>query len=405
MTDIDPKIKAFLDNIALQNSESSTTIKSYLTDFDVFVNSQMQMTVTDLIAKLKSGTATSDPKEEQPYRVLAMYSKFLQPKFLNGEIGARTFRLKVGWARTLLEVNFIPISSAAFKQQVKMPKPEDPETSPVDKNILSKIMIGSDDITLSTYEMWLGSMGWRATESLTIQNQHFEGLNMKTLKFEDSPSFINVSGKNAKTKKGKRRRLTGEMKAQLEQYLAHKYRPRVIKRRGGNGKWTSTTFAPTPEPTDYVFLTLNQRKVVMSKKFAKNAYKKMSERFRDMMDRMGVGMEESGKRHKITLHTFRRFCFTTCTRIVDEQYAKYHIGRRVHEYDKRTPEQINEDFELVEAALTFLDVSKIETINKELRGKLVGEEKMMETMKDLQRQFNELKNGGGVDTNRQAPTT
>jgi hypothetical protein len=387
----DALIMKFKDTLASQNEESASTVGSYLQDFEAFVSSELKMTVSRLIANLKAGNIIIQPsedvptsKEEQPYFVMAQYAKYLKRvRFDTGKNGARTMRLKISWARTLLESNFIPISKVIFKLQVKSPKPEDPELSPVDRNQVCQVIAACDDIRLATFCMWMAAMGWRPLESLTVQNQNFEDLDLKTLKFEDNPTFVNVRGKSAKTKKGKRRQLTAELRSQIERYLAWKYRPRVISHLDrSTDKWMKKSITPLAKPTDYVFAPYHDVKAEPGRKFFKNTYSQVADRFALLMDRLEIGREESGKRHAMTLHSFRRFCYTTCTRAVDEQYAKYHVGRRVHEYDKRTDDQKIEDFAKVEPYLTFLDTSGLESMGKDIQAKLREKDDYYKRMMD-----------------------
>jgi hypothetical protein len=47
-----------------------------------------------------------------------------------------TLNYKISWARTLLEVNFIPISKALFKALVKSPRSSQPDTSQYRRRLL-----------------------------------------------------------------------------------------------------------------------------------------------------------------------------------------------------------------------------------------------------------------------------
>jgi hypothetical protein len=53
----------------------------------------------------------------------------------------RTINYKISWARTLLEINFIPISKAFFKALVKSPKSNEPDTSPIEKKTIVSILM------------------------------------------------------------------------------------------------------------------------------------------------------------------------------------------------------------------------------------------------------------------------
>jgi hypothetical protein len=75
----------------------------------------------------------------------------------------------------------------------------------------------------------------------------------------------------------------------------------------------------------------------------------------------------------------RRFVYTQCKRVVDEGYAKYHTGRKIHEYDKATPDEIAEDFARVEPYLTFFDTSAVEQRQESL------EKEQLKTRADVAR--------------------
>jgi hypothetical protein len=94
-----------------------------------------------------------------------------------------------------------------------------------------------------------------------------------------------------------------------------------------------------------------------------NHYGVTSKKLRRTIDRLGIKLEgENGESYRrvVTLHTMSRFVYTQCKRIVDEGYGKYHKGRKTHEYDKATPDEIAEDFAGVESYLTFFDTSAVE---------------------------------------------
>jgi hypothetical protein len=119
----DTCIQKFLEGLATQNQGSADTVGYYLQDFEAFcrIKSIDQVNpAADIVKKLKQGTLNDNPKEEQPYEVLSQYASWLKKSRLDtGDNNARTVKYKIGWARTLLEVSFIPISRAIFRQQVE----------------------------------------------------------------------------------------------------------------------------------------------------------------------------------------------------------------------------------------------------------------------------------------------
>lgn len=377
-------VAKYLDIIRNQNKRSAETIEYYLSDLEVFCASVLETTdkanpVCEVINKLKSGTWNESPKEEQPYDVLSRYAKWLVAvKLETAANNERTINYKISWARALLEVNFIPISRVLFKALVKSPKPNEPDISPIEKKNIVSILTAISDIRLRSYVMYLASAGWRATESLTMTIGNLETFDINTLKFTDAP-FINASGKYAKTKKGKRRQLTNEMARQIEKLLAWNYRTRRIHRKI-NGKWVNRKVTPTPKITDPLFAPYHLEvseyyKQAQNSKISKedslaNLYGAISKKFRQTTDRLGIkweGEDGNGNRRAVTLHTMRRFVYTQCKKVVDESYAKYHTGRKTHEYDKATPDEIAEDFTTVEPYLTFFDTSAVEQRQESLK--------------------------------------
>jgi hypothetical protein len=223
---------------------------------------------------------------------------------------------------------------------------------------------------------------------MTIGN--LENFDINTLKFTGTP-FINASGKHAKTKKGKHRQLTNEMARQIEKLLTWNYRPRRIHHKM-NSKWVNRKVTPTPKITDPLFAPYHSEvseyyKQAQNSKVSKedsliNLYGAISKKFRQTTDRLGIkweGENGNGNRRVVTLHTMRRFVYTQCKRVVDESYAKYHTGRKTHEYDKATPDEIAEDFGSVEPYLTFFDTSAVEQRQESL------EKEQLKTRADVAR--------------------
>jgi integrase len=250
--------------------------------------------------------------------------------------------------------------------QVKSPKVE-AETSPIAKKTIQTIITALDDIRLQSYTMFLASGGWRATERLSLRLSNFETLDIKTCKFTGTP-FVSARGKMAKTKKGKRRQLTSEMARQIEKLLAYTYRQRTINRKV-DGKWQKIKVKPVPKSDNMMFAPYHSDAEIRVKRKGDsmfNLYMSAAKQFRATTDRLGIEYEDSGKRRKVTLHTFRRFVFTQCDRAVGLEYARYHTGRKTHEYNKRIDEEIAEDFATVEPNLTFLDTTAMEEKQKNI---------------------------------------
>jgi hypothetical protein len=82
---LDETLRKFCDNLAVQNEGSARTVQYYLQDLEAFSTSDFHMSPTELIKRLKEGTATEDPKEEQPYVVLQRHAAWLKKTRLESD--------------------------------------------------------------------------------------------------------------------------------------------------------------------------------------------------------------------------------------------------------------------------------------------------------------------------------
>lgn len=396
---VDSAIQRYLDIIATKNKNSASTVSYFLQDFQTFCEKDLGAAdkanpVAEVIVKLKAGRWNASPREEQPYDVMGRYARWLVTNRLEtGDNNARSVSNKISWARKLLEINFIPISKTAFRALVMSPRPEDPDISPVKKETIRSIILALPDPRMQTYALFLASAGWRATESLTLTIGNLENFDIKTLKFTGTP-FINASGKYAKTKRGKRRQLTAEMGRQIEKLLAFNYRKRRIHYKLPNGKYVNRHVTLTPKLSDPLFAPYHSEvsdyhKLAQTNKIDKNEalnnlYGATSKKFRHTTDRLGIKWEDDSKRRAVTLHSMRRFVYTQCKRTVNEGYAKYHIGRKTHEYDKSTEEEVAADFSRVEPILTFMDTAAVEAKQQSLEKEIIEIRKRLDKLPRLE---------------------
>jgi hypothetical protein len=130
----------------------------------------------------------------------------------------------------------------------------------------------------------------------------------------------------------------------------------------------------TPKPTDPLFAPyhsevsehIKKPQTASKEDTLNNLYGATSKKFRQTTDRLGIKWEDDKSRRAVTLHTLRRFVFTQCKRAIDIEYAKYHTGRKTHEYNKATEEEIATDFARVEPILTFMDTTAVEARQKKI---------------------------------------
>ena len=77
------------------------------------------------------------------------------------------------------------------------------------------------------------------------------------------------------------------------------------------------------------------------------------------------------KRRKITLHSFRRFVYTTISDQVGKNYAEHWLGHATSEYHVKKEDQKRDlYFTKCMKYLTFLDFEQLETTGKNIELKL-----------------------------------
>lgn len=86
---VDTTIQKFCDNIAVQNERSAQTVCYFLQDLETFSTGVLQISPTELIKRLKEGTATDEPKEEQPHTILQRYAASVPTSGDTGAIAGR----------------------------------------------------------------------------------------------------------------------------------------------------------------------------------------------------------------------------------------------------------------------------------------------------------------------------
>lgn len=143
-------------------------------------------------------------------------------------MSAKTLGFKVKAVRHFLEINDVVIIAAKFRGRVKIPRVIRREHDALTKDDIVTILNACEDKRLKSYLMFLTGTGFRAVEALSITNADVD--------LSKSPVTIRLQGENTKTKADRHTYLTAEMSKQLKVWLHYKYRERVIKSKGPDGK-------------------------------------------------------------------------------------------------------------------------------------------------------------------------
>jgi integrase len=309
-------------------------------------------------------TALKDKKLDV-YSILQKYAGELNDHFYQtGKNTAKTINYKVKYAKRLLEYHDVDITQSKFRIKVKIPRSVDPELTPLDKEMIRKILNACDDIRLKTFMLWLASSGWRAKESLALKLGNFN--------FDTHPITVSIHGKHAKTRKSRHTWPTEEFAKELHDYLNWKYRPRRINayRRGSKGEYVTKLVIPQRRPNDYVFLIYHDDEMKEHPRKLEYAYNQLNERFNAVIKRLQIGKEIDSRRSKVTFHSFRRFVYTQLDSLGLGQFAEFYIGHKVSEYWNKPETEKIATFKKAEPYLMYHDVASLEARGADVAAKM-----------------------------------
>jgi integrase len=269
--------------------------------------------------------------------------------------------------RNYLEYFDVEISGKKFRTKVGMPRVIRQDKEPLTKKDIQTILNAAHSIKLKTYLLFLAATGCRASEALSIR---LCDINFDT---GSNPATLFIRGEFTKTGVSRTILLTDELVNQLQLWIKYKYRMRVIDRhdkieREGEKKYRKYT----PE--------VNKEALIFSMQYNADAsisglYTDLLLMFERTLKRLGgkfAQYEYSKKRMKITFHSFRRFVKSTVSNLGYEPYSElYFMGHNsVSTYYRIDEEERIKIFRKIEPALTYLDMSFMETKHADTESRL-----------------------------------
>jgi len=363
----------FLEQLGNVNTGSARTVSVHLADFEQFVRTEYRKGLDSLLEELRLGKLD----------LYELFSKFvtyeMREKVQKSFISTKTLNQRVKHIKHFLEANDVTINQTKFKMKIKLPKEIKREKEGITKDQVREILAACDDIRLKTYVMFLASSGWRASEALSMQLQDID--------FDRNPVRVNLRGENAKTRTDRHTYLTQETVTQLKSWLDFKYRERTIKqyydKNTGKIVYKVLHLKPVKRPDDYVFMPYHDELETT----VEYAYKNLSRRFGELLDRMNVKFRRDSKRREVSLHSFRHFVYTTIDGLGQNQFAEYFIGHSNSTYWRKPESEKIATFLKIEPYLTFMDVAALEAKGADMETKT---EQVMAENLSLKQQVDEL---------------
>jgi integrase len=363
----------FLEQLGNVNKGTARTISIHLAAFEQFVKREYRHNedLDSLVEQLMSGNID----------LYDLFSKFVmhevKERVHQNLLSTRTLNQRVKHIKHFLEANDVTINHTKFRMKIKLPKEIKRENEGITKDQIREILAACDDIRLKTYVMFLASTGWRASEALSVQLQDID--------FDRTPVRVNLRGENAKTRTDRHTYLTQEMATQLKSWLDFKYRERTIKRQyyhKNTGKivYKVLHLKPVRRLNDYVFMPYHHDDELETT--VEYAYKNLSRRFGELLDRMNVKFRHDGKRREVSLHSFRHFVYTTIDGLGQNQFAEYFIGHANSTYWRKPESEKIATFLKIEPYLTFMDYVQLQAKGADMETKLEQNEDQLRAMRE-----------------------
>ncbi len=333
------KVTDFLNSVGRNSDKTKQAYFSALSRFQKFLDKRGQgYRLENIIEKIVKNKVD----------FYSLFDNFISYLLERGKLSPNTISLYVAGVRSYLEYYDIDINTRKFKRRVRLPKHIREDEEPIDASDIRKILLSCHNRRVKAYLLVLGSSGLRANEATALR--------LSDVDFSVSPTRIHI--RDSKTKVARHVYISSEATKFLTEWLDWKYRQRRTKQR-----------TPVRSPDDSVFSKANFSKNQAS---PKGLYFKINEEFHNVLKTVEMDDRKEGMlRRKITLHSFRRFVYTTICNTVDQAFAEDFLGHSGSSYHTMK-ERLRNEIYVTKCMkwLTFLDFSGLEKTGKDIESKL-----------------------------------
>jgi integrase len=331
-------VMKFLDSRCADSKDTRKTYLTGLIHLHNFVNPKN--TIETILGLIKTGQMD----------VYDLLESFISDRRKKASI--RTTRLNVAVLKSYLDYHDIDIIPAKFKRKVKVPKLHKAKEEPIDSSDIRKILLACNNRRLKTYDLVLASGGMRAVEGLAIR--------LKDIDFSTSPTKIHIRAEYAKTRVARDIYISDEATKYLQDLINWKYR----NDRPGS-------------KDDLVF-------GVGRSEDPRGLYSELSVEFIRTLDIAGFSeRKDDSSRHKITLHSFRRFVDSTITTEAGQDFAEWFLGHADNSYFSKKEHELRQIYKTkCMKHLTFLDYTTLEATGKSIEAKISEKEKEIQGLED-----------------------
>lgn len=370
----------YVNNVKSMSNSTAQVYKNQLDDFAKFVHKTYKCNIDNLVYKILNSGNRNEVKKLNPYDVLSLYAAYL-----TGAVAPITTKQRIMTAKNFFEYCDIEVSVRKFKLKVKLPKSVQKDKKALTKGDIIDILNACSNIRLKTYVILLAATGMRASEAISVR--------ICDLDLDSDPPRLYLRGEYTKTRSDRTVLLTQEAANQLRNWLEYKFRKRRVSYYDKRTNRSVSEYRVPPMMVNDLIFSMNASSQGYLYVSIRSLYVEFSVIFGNMLDRMGRGQREesAGAQHrKITLHSMRRFVYSTIADLGFSDYANFFIGHFGSTYYRKSEKERAEIFRKIEPYLTFLDYEELERKGADIASQLEEKDRMIQNMIRKQEQFEQL---------------
>jgi integrase len=339
------KVDTFLGSIQRNSSATGRTYLNGIKHFAKFLKPRNQ--TPDMIIPLLQN------HEIDVYTLLNEFVTYLeevQPKLYNS-----TIKLNVAVVRSFIEFFDVDVVTSRFRRRVKLPKSYREDEQPLDVMEIRNILLKCTNRRLKAFILVLASSGVRAMEACSLRVQDAD--------YSLTPTRIHVRKEFSKTRRSRDVYISQEATEYLRILTEWKY-------RSGSRK---------PEPDDLIFSVYSKENANPEK-----IYQRLQNEFTKLLHVVGMAeRKENSRRHRITLHSIRRYVKGVISDQAGQDYSEWFRGHDHSVYwTKKEPDKRQIYASKCMKYVTYLDYSTLEATGKNIESKIAEKENEIKLLRE-----------------------
>lgn len=350
-------LQKFIQRRKAASPKTAVNYRSRIRNFAQFVYKQYnKIELDDYIGEIKTG-------KHDVYEVLADFAAWLvNERTGQSEIRARSVKVITITVKKFLRVSGCTLDTDTFNDRVSFGRLDKQEYQALDRKDVAEYLHACKDMRLKTGLMLFAGLGCRALEGCAIRLQDID--------LKSNPPTITIQAKYSKMRQARTRPITAELANQIRMWLKVKYSPHKSAIPQPDGSMIYMNVEPEQKPDDLLLAKFHMNGAQPE---PINLYYVIRKEFVQLLTLLDAAKTE-GRRHAITLNSFRRFTKTTISDVAGYDYSEWFIGHAGSTYWRKKPEERTVAFAKCEPNLSFIDFKQLESLVEDLKDRNIKED-------------------------------